>query len=79
MLRKCHPHLAGMATARYTIAPPSVAPLLQAYGDWDNIPEEAWREYIAAHAFWARSWLMYADAPKRTPRKPRVEPVANPP
>jgi hypothetical protein len=62
--------------ARYTIAPPSLTPLLQEYGDYENIPDERWREYIAAHAFWARAWLMYADAPKRN-RKPRGE-VARP-
>jgi hypothetical protein len=54
-------------TSRYTIAPPSVAPLLHEYGDWDNIPAPAWREYIAATAYWARCWRMYddPDRPKR--------------
>ena len=50
----------GMATSNYTIAPPSVAPLLHEYGDWDLIPEEAWDEYCAAQAYWARSRRMYA-------------------
>jgi hypothetical protein len=50
-----------MATSKYTIAPPSVAPLLHEYGDWDLIPEEAWEEYCAAQAYWARSRRMYAD------------------
>jgi hypothetical protein len=45
----------GMATSNYTIAPPSVAPLLHEYGDWDLIPEAAWNEYCAAQAYWARS------------------------
>jgi hypothetical protein len=49
-----------MATSRYTIPPPSVAPLLHEYGDWANIPEEAWEEYCAAQAYWARSRRMYA-------------------
>src|SRR5262249_38349386 len=49
-----------MATSKYTIAPPSVAPLLHEYGDWDNIPDEAWDEYCAAQAYWARSRRMYA-------------------
>ena len=49
-----------MATSNYTIAPPSVAPLLHEYGDWDLIPEEAWDEYCAAQAYWARSRRMYA-------------------
>ena len=49
-----------MATSNYTIAPPSVAPLLHEYGDWDLIPEEAWNEYCAAQAYWARSRRMYA-------------------
>jgi hypothetical protein len=30
-----------MATSKYTIAPPSVAPLLMEFGDYDAIPEEA--------------------------------------
>ena len=50
-----------MATSNYTIAPPSVAPLLHEYGDWDLIPEEAWDEYCAAQAYWARSRRMYAS------------------
>jgi hypothetical protein len=50
----------GMMTSKYTIAPPSVAPLLHEFGDYDAIPEDAWREYIAAQAYWARTWLMYA-------------------
>ena len=49
-----------MATSKYTIAPPSVAPLLHEYGDWENIPDEAWEEYCAAQAYWARSRRMYA-------------------
>ena len=49
-----------MATSNYTIAPPSVAPLLHEYGDWDLIPEQAWDEYCAAQAYWARSGRMYA-------------------
>jgi hypothetical protein len=57
-----------MATAKYTIAPPSLTPLLMEYGDYDNIPDECWREYIAAHAFWARAWLMYAGPPQRKRR-----------
>ena len=48
-----------MATSNYTIAPPSVAPLLHEYGDFDRIPEEAWDEYCAAQAYWARSRRMY--------------------
>jgi hypothetical protein len=63
-----------MTISKYTVAPPSVAPLLHQYDDWDAIPEEAWREYIAAHAYWARSWLMYADPPVRK----RKQPVARP-
>jgi hypothetical protein len=54
-----------MAFAKYTICPPSVAPLLHEYDDWDNIPPEAWREYIAACAYWARCWRMYDEPPKR--------------
>ena len=54
------PNLPGMATSKYTIAPPSVAPLLAEYGDWDRIPEAAWDEYSAAQAYWARSRRMYA-------------------
>jgi hypothetical protein len=57
-----------MATSKYTIAPPTVAPLLMEYGEFDLIPEDAWREYIAAQAYWARTWLMYADPPKRNRR-----------
>ena len=49
-----------MTTSKYTIAPPSVAPLLHEYGDWENIPDEAWEEYCAAQAYWARSRRMYA-------------------
>ena len=49
-----------MATAKYTIAPPSVTPLLMEFGDYDAIPEEAWNEYCAAQAYWARSRRMYA-------------------
>jgi hypothetical protein len=56
-----------MATAKYTIAPPSLTPLLHEFGDYENIPDECWREYIAAHRFWARAWEMYAG------RKPRSE------
>jgi len=58
----------GMATSKYTIAPPSVAPLLMEFGDYDAIPEEAWREFIAAQAYWARTWLMYAGTPQRKRR-----------
>jgi len=53
-----------MATSKYTIAPPSVAPLLHEYGDWENIPDEAWEEYSAAQAYWARSRRMYAGQGK---------------
>lgn len=53
-----------MATSKYTIAPPAVTPLLEEYGDYDQIPDHAWREYIAAMAYWARCWRMYADPPK---------------
>ena len=60
----------GMATSKYTIAPPSVAPLLHEYGDYDAIPDAAWREFIAAHAYWARTWLMYAG-PANEPPKPK--------
>jgi len=56
-----------MATSKYTIAPPSVAPLLHEYGDWDNIPDEAWEEYCAAQAYWARSRRMYAGYLRRNP------------
>jgi len=54
-----------MATSKYTIAPPSVAPLLHEYGDWDNIPDEAWEEYCAAQAYWACSRRMYAGRLRR--------------
>jgi hypothetical protein len=57
-----------MATSKYTIAPPSVAPLLHEFGEYDAIPEEAWREYIAAQKYWARTWLMYANPPARKRR-----------
>jgi hypothetical protein len=62
-----------MATAKYTIAPPSVMPLLMQYGDYDAVPEAAWREYIAAQAYWARTWLMYAgpEIPKDKPKHKR--------
>jgi hypothetical protein len=60
-----------MATSKYTIAPPTIAPLLMEYGEYDNIPEDCWREYIAAQAYWARTWLMYADPPSRK-RRPRT-------
>ena len=56
-----------MATSKYTIAPPSVAPLVHEYGDWDNIPDEAWEEYCAAQAYWARSRRMYAGRLRQTP------------
>jgi hypothetical protein len=70
-----------MATSKYTIAPPSVAPLLHEYGDYDNIPEDAWREYIAAMAYWSRTWLMYAGPSQRRRRNlgqppPEPEPSA---
>jgi hypothetical protein len=72
-VRNRDPHLAGMATSKYTIAPPSVAVLLHQYGDYDDIPPEAWREYIAAMAYWSRTWLMYAgpDIPKDKPKHRR--------
>jgi hypothetical protein len=57
-----------MATSKYTVAPPSVAPLLHEYGDYDAIPDDAWREYIAAMAYWSRTWLMYAGPPQRKRR-----------
>ena len=57
-----------MATSKYTIAPPSVAPLLHEYGDWENIPDEAWEEYCAAQAYWARSRRMYAGQGDKTPK-----------
>jgi hypothetical protein len=60
-------------TSRYTIAPPSVAPLLHEYGDYDAIPEAAWREYDAAQAYWARSRRMYVD-PTDEPPKERPPP-----
>jgi hypothetical protein len=60
-----------MATLRYTIAPPSVAPLLHEFGDWHLIPEAAWREFDAAMAYWARSRRMYADPPDETPKHKR--------
>jgi hypothetical protein len=50
----------GMATSRYTIAPPSVAPLLHEFGDWEKVPDQAWDEYCAAVAYWSRSRRMYA-------------------
>ena len=58
-----------MATSKYTIAPPSVAPLLHEYGDWENIPDEAWEEYCAAQAYWARSRRMYAGQGKNRRQK----------
>jgi hypothetical protein len=69
---------AGMVTSKYTIAPPSVAPLLHEYGDYDNIPEDAWREYIAAMAYWSRTWLMYAGPPQRKRRAPLAQPPPEP-
>jgi hypothetical protein len=71
-MAKNHRYFAGMAitTSRYTIAPPSLTPLLHEYGDYDNIPDECWREYIAAHRFWERAWEMYAN-PK--PKRARAE------
>jgi hypothetical protein len=63
-----------MTTARYTIAPPSLTPLLMEYGEYENIPDECWRQYIAAHEFWARAWRMYADPPPKRTRR-----IAQPP
>jgi hypothetical protein len=59
-----------MATSKYTIAPPSVARLLHEYGDYDAIPDTAWREFIHAMAYWSRCWLMYAG-PADDPPKPK--------
>src|SRR5262245_64657018 len=59
-----------MAASKYTIAPPSIAPLLLEFGDYDAIPEAAWREFIAATTYWARTWLMYAG-PADEPPKPK--------
>jgi len=64
-----------MATSKYTIAPPSVAPLLHEYGDWENIPDEAWEEYCAAQAYWARSRRMYAGQ-RHLRRTPEAKPAA---
>jgi hypothetical protein len=58
-----------MATAKYTIAPPSLTPLLMEYGEYENIPDECWREYIAAHRFWARAWEMYAGPSQQRKRR----------
>jgi hypothetical protein len=66
-----------MATAKYTIAPPSLTPLLMEFGDYENIPDECWREYIAAHRFWARAWEMYAGPSQQ--RKRRTPPAQPPP
>ena len=68
-----------MATSKYTIAPPSVAPLLHEYGDWENIPDEAWEEYCAAQAYWARSRRMYAGQGhvRRTPKLKQQQPKPN--
>jgi hypothetical protein len=66
-----------MTTSKYTIAPPSIGPLLHQYGDYDAIPEDAWREYIAAMAYWSRTWLMYAGPSQ--PRKRRTPPAQPPP
>jgi hypothetical protein len=57
-----------MATSKYTIAPPSVAPLLMEFGDYDAIPEEAWREFDAAMAYWARCRRMYAGPADEVPK-----------
>jgi HJR/Mrr/RecB family endonuclease len=66
-----------MATSKYTIAPPSVAPLLHEYGDWENIPDEAWEEYCAAQAYWARSRRMYADQGRHLRRSPEAKAATN--
>jgi hypothetical protein len=60
-----------MTTSRYTIAPPSLTPLLMEYGEYEHIPDECWREYIAAHRFWARAWEMYAGPDPAATRKRR--------
>src|SRR5262245_3500165 len=60
-----------MAASKYTIAPPSVAPLLMEFGDYDAIPDAAWREFIAATAYWARTWLMYAGRTDESPKSKR--------
>jgi hypothetical protein len=60
-----------MATSKYIIAPPSVMPLLMEFGDYDAIPEAAWREYDAAQAYWARSRRMYAGPADETPKQKR--------
>jgi hypothetical protein len=62
-----------MTTSRYTIAPPSLTPLLMEYGEYENIPDHCWREYIAAHAFWARAWEMYAGQLASEKRKRRLD------
>ena len=67
-----------MATAKYTIAPPSLTPLLMEYGEYEDIPDECWREYIAAHRFWARAWEMYAGPPQRKRRTPPAQPPPEP-
>jgi hypothetical protein len=54
--------------AKYTIAPPTLAPLLMEFGEYDAIPDDCWREYIAAQSYWARTWRMYVDPPKRNRR-----------
>jgi hypothetical protein len=59
-----------MATSKYTIAPPSVAPLLHEYGDYENIPDEAWDEYCAAQAYWSRTRRMYQGGGHKA-RKPQ--------
>jgi hypothetical protein len=69
---------AGMATSKYLVAPPSIGPLLHEFGDYDAIPEDAWREYIAAMAYWSRTWLMYAGPADKT-RKRRAPPAQPPP
>lgn len=60
-----------MATYKYTIAPPPITPLLHEFGDYDQIPDDCWREYIAAMSYWARCWRMYADddPPQRSARR----------
>jgi hypothetical protein len=58
-------------TAKYIIAPPTLAPLLMEFGDYESIPEQAWDEYCAAQAYWARSRRYYFP-----PAGKRKQPVA---
>jgi hypothetical protein len=69
-----------MATSKYTIAPPSVAPLLEEFGEYENIPDEAWDEYCAAQAYWARTRRMYQGGGRNARKRKQLETAAkNPP